>query len=94
MGSPFRNKVMHELYTGCIAAASNNWSEMYLARTTAGFNPTGPNAPRTGAAHRVAFWQGYRNQPSLYSRDRKIVGYAAWRAGQDFRVLTTTEPSA
>ncbi len=76
---------MRALYSAARRAAADNWSEMYAARTTAGLNPMGPCQPRTGAAHRCAYWAGRLGTPSLYSRDRKIMAYAAYRAGVDDR---------
>jgi hypothetical protein len=83
--NPFRNKVMRGLYEGCQSAAANNWSEMYASKTTAGVNPMGPNAPRRGAGHRCAYWDGRQDRPSLYERSQGTVGYACWAAGRDDR---------
>lgn len=79
----FKDRSMSGLYTACRDAAADNWSEMYLSRTTAGINPMGPNMPRRGAGHRCAYWDGRQGVRSLYSRAHGTLGYAAWAAGRD-----------
>lgn len=67
---------------------------MYLTQTTAGVIPMGPNPPRTGAAHRVAYWAGRMDKPSLYARAQGTTGYACWAAGKDDRIDTQKRLSA
>lgn len=81
----FKNKQLQLTYETCRRIARDNWSEFYRAKTTAGFNAMGPNAPRTGAGHRCAYWAGRFGEPTLYSGFRGSLGYACWAAGQDDR---------
>lgn len=81
----FRDPMMRGIYDGCRSQARDNWSDFFQAKTTAGLNPMGPNAPRRGAGHRCAYWDGRMGRMSMYARAQGTLGYAAWRAGHDDR---------
>ena len=87
MRTPFRTPELAAMYAKAIELASDNRSDFYVAQTSGG--PIyGPAYPRTGAGHRCAFWAAYRGQRSLYDGSRGgkgTYGYAAYRAGADFR---------
>jgi hypothetical protein len=94
MRKRFKTRAMQAMYEACLTGASDNWSEFYLARTTAGVNATGPNQPRGGAGHRCGYWDGWRGVNSLYARASGTLGYAAWRAGNDARASVDKGASA
>ena len=85
--NPFRERMKARMFDACILEASDNRSEMYIAKLSSG--PIyGPAMPRRGAGHRCAFWDGYFGIQSLYSGTRggrDTLGFAAYRAGQAFR---------
>lgn len=82
--NPFKVPELAAMFAKCIELASDNFSEFYH-----GFpRGWGPRYPRTGAGHRCAFWDAYRQRRSLYDGSRGgkgTYGYAAYRAGADFR---------
>lgn len=85
MSNRFKDRRLRGMYDACIEHASNNFSEFYYGD---GRTNLGPRFPRTGAGHRVAFWDAYFKRPSLSDGSRGGKGtlqYAAYRAGADFR---------
>jgi hypothetical protein len=77
--NPFRIREFAVMFDKCIELASDNGSEYYYGSLP------GPKWPRRGAGHRCAFWDGYFGIRSLYSRSQGTYGYAAYRAGVEFR---------
>ena len=83
--NPFKVPQMAQMFTACVENAADNFSEFYYGD---GRTPLGPRYPRTGAGHRVAFWQGYFGTPSLADGTRGMknsFAYACYRAGRAFR---------
>lgn len=84
ISSPFRVPELAAMYRSCLRLASDNFSEFYHSFP----RHVGPRYPRTGAGHRCAFWDAARGQRSTYDGTRGgkgSYGYAAYRAGADFR---------
>jgi hypothetical protein len=85
MRNPFRTGELAAMWSKCIELAGDNFSEFYYGD---GRTDYGPRYPRTGAGHRVAFWDGYFGRRSLSDGSRGGRGtfqYAAYKAGQAFR---------
>lgn len=83
--NPFKVRQMAAMFEACCRNASDNFSEFYYGD---GRTALGPRWPRTGAGHRVAFWQGYFGTPSLADGTRGMknsFAYACYRAGAAFR---------
>lgn len=72
MPTKFKAKAMQDLYEGCRRLAADKSSEFYHA-----------GAPRSGAAHRNAYWNGRRGLPAAPLFGRGTLAYACWRAGAD-----------
>lgn len=88
--NPFRVPELRAMFDKAIELASDNRSDFYVARLSSG-HIYGPAYPRTGAGHRCAFWAGYKGQRSTYDGTRggkDSYGYAAYRAGVEFRKNT------
>lgn len=82
----FKDRMMQNAYEGTRKAASDNWSELYFTKTTAGLNSFGPNMSHRGAAHRCAYWDGRKGVSlSMYGRARNTLGYAFFAAGAEDR---------
>lgn len=83
--NPFKVRQLAQMFDACLLTASDNFSEFYFGD---GRTPYGPRFPRTGAGHRVAFWDAFFGRPSLSDGTRGGKGtlqYAAFRAGLAFR---------
>jgi len=72
MSNRFRNTSMRKMYDACITLARDIDSEFYVNGTR-----------RSGASHRNAFWAGVDGMHPHWVQEGTL-GYAAWRAGQDF----------
>lgn len=66
----FKNRSQQEIYETCRRLAADVTSEFYVQ-----------GKPRSGAAHRNAYWNGRKGQP--YASHRSSLAYAAWAAGRD-----------
>ncbi len=74
----FRTPAMRYMYDSCIAQARNPDSEFYRS-------PNGIRmVRRSGASHRNSFWAGLDGIRPAWI-ETGTLGYAAWRAGQDYR---------
>lgn len=82
--NPFKTPELAAMFAKQVELASDNFSEYYHSYP----RHVGPRYPRTGAGHRCAFWDAYHQRRSLYDGTRGgkgTYGYAAYRAGADFR---------
>jgi len=71
MRKRFKDKSMQEIYETCRRLAADPTSEFYHH-----------GKPRSGAAHRNAYWNGRRGiAATLFTRGSP--SYACWRAGAD-----------
>src|SRR4051812_27852156 len=77
----FENKSTQAIYETCRRLAADPTSEFYHA-----------GEPRSGAAHRNAYWNGRRGlPPTLFPRGS--LSYACWRAGaDDYKAAGKTVP--
>jgi hypothetical protein len=81
MRARFKDKSMQEIYETCRRLAADQTSEFYHA-----------GSPRSGAAHRNAYWNGRRGMAATLF-PRGSLSYACWRAGaDDFRAAGNTIP--
>jgi hypothetical protein len=77
----FKNRGMQTVYETCRRLATDLTSEFYVN-----------GQPRSGAAHRNAYWNGRKGlPPTLYPRGS--LSYACWRAGADDLKMATAAPS-
>ena len=67
----FKNPMLRKAYNTMIELASDKESELYWK-----------GEQRTGAIHRVAFWNGYNGNLAIY--DTQSIAHACLRAGQDY----------
>jgi len=73
----FRNLGMRQTYDACIDAGRRH---LWIASD---------GSQRRGSSHAGQFWNGYNGTKAAYGNPddiefRRTLGYAAWRAGQDF----------
>tara|TARA_R110002110_G_scaffold110926_1_gene276377 strand:- start:144 stop:476 length:333 start_codon:yes stop_codon:yes gene_type:complete len=78
MSNPFRNELMRNMYDSCTDSARR---EIWIL-------PNG--SQKRGSGHSAAFWDGYNNRPTVCHNPadpafRTTLGYAAYRAGQDWK---------
>ncbi len=78
MSNRFRNNFMRKMYDACMEAVHDKSSEFYLAS----------GERHTGAGHRCCFWAGFDGR-LVIGIEPGTLGYAAWRAGQDYKKETT-----
>ncbi|MFQ5993310.1 MAG: hypothetical protein ACE5NA_12810 [Nitrospiraceae bacterium] len=72
MANRFKDKGMRQMYDSCIDCARDINSEFYVN-----------GKRRSGASHRNSFWAGVDGIRPHWIQTGTL-GYAAWRAGQDF----------
>jgi hypothetical protein len=68
----YKDKAMQALYDGLLRLAADKTSELYWK-----------GEPRRGAAHRCAFWDGFKGARSPLAVPRTIT-YACYMAGREF----------
>lgn len=79
MANRFKDPMMRRCYEAAMTQAADNFSDYYY-----GTGKDGPRWPHRGAGNRCAFWDGYNGKKTMYSGPGTL-GYAFYRAGQDFR---------
>ena len=71
----FKDRMMQSLYDACREGGVDVTSEFYHKG----------RVPRSGAAHRSAYWKGRAGEPLPKYIDRHSLTYAAFKAGRDER---------
>ena len=83
--NPFRRPALAKMFDACVAVASDNFEEFYIVPRKERWH--GPNAPRRGASHRHAFWNGWNGAKLNWdSYSKQSLSYAAYRAGEALRL--------
>jgi len=80
MANRFKNQLMRQMYNSCIDAGRR---ELFIKN----------GEQYKGSSHAIHFWNGYNDTVTAFANPndaeyRTTLGYAAYRAGQDFKKET------